>query len=47
MKNTIGTLPKYPPPLKKNVERNKINTLCTQLHDLPGFEQSPKLKVAG
>ena len=41
MKNTIGTLPKCPPPPpKKNVERNKINTLCTQLHDLPGFEQS-------
>jgi hypothetical protein len=47
MKNTIVTLPKSPHLQKKNVERSKINTLYTQIDDLPGFEQALQLKVAG
>ena len=35
---------KIPP---KNLERNKINTLYTQMHNHPGYEQALKLKVAG
>ena len=43
MKNTRNSSKIAP----KNVERNKINTLYTQIHGLPGFEQALKLKVAG